>query len=296
MRQIVYFVVLAACLSSHLASASDCGGCKINNARLPNIVFANATGSSDVLVASNWTVEEVNASYCGCPDLVNSVFGYGTDLQGRPTDIKMATYRINLSYNASLKVTKTPLLVRDMDEVGLNLALLVYRITVENTGNVTISDIELNDTPLGMYHVDDLAPGENATVMPMPYYIITVDDVKHCNVINTVSVTGKDRCCKLVGPVNKTADFYIGADELERVLKIYSKELFKVGENVSEHPSVNSLADFEGKIRVQSNRLLTFGNILHGNFTQCDPIETSLPSMIGARDERDGSNCRICRL
>lgn len=297
MKRMTYFVILAGCLLLQSVSASDCEGCKINNVSLPNVAFSNAAGSSDLLLAANWTFEDVNLSYCGCPRIVNSVFGYAADLQGRPTETKVATLEVNFSYNASLKVTKMPILVTDMDKVALDLALLVYRITVENTGNVTITGIKLNDSLSGTYNLEELGPGENATISPMPYYIVTLDDVRCCDITNIVSVTGWDRCCKLVGPINETANFHIDTEELEGILKLYSKELGKIGKNTSEHPNSANLRVFENKLRIQSNRLLSFEDLLHGNFTECNCSKMPSFSIIGAKDEKGFNlSCRNCRL
>jgi hypothetical protein len=126
--------------------------------------------------------------------------------------------------------------------------LLTANWTVEdviNTGNVTITVIKVNYTLFGLYDLGDLSPDENATISPVPYYIITLDDVWCCKIMNIVSVTGKDLCCKTIGPVNETDIYRIDTEDLEHILKLYSKELRRIGENITEHPDCTNLRDFE---------------------------------------------------
>lgn len=67
-----------------------------------------------------------------------------------------------------------------------------YTIVVSNTGNVTLSDVEIVDaklTGLTPSLVDELAPGDSVTATADPY-IVTADDVRRGSVENRASAYG----------------------------------------------------------------------------------------------------------
>ena len=140
--------------------------------------------------------QSVNVSYCGCPDLNNTVVANATDLFGHSLGPKVVYQKVNLTYFADLDITKIPHLVTNMTEVGPDLVLVEYNITVTNIGQVNITGIYVYDPRLGNYSLGKLLPGENATIEPYPYYTITPDDVQYCSIDNMAVVNGTDRCCK----------------------------------------------------------------------------------------------------
>lgn len=90
--------------------------------------------------------------------------------------------------NGSLTLTKTSDL-EQITEVGQEV---VYTFEVENTGNVTLSNIQLDDPLLNksINLVDTkLAPGEKTTGTAT--YIVTQDDLDNGGVTNTASATGE---------------------------------------------------------------------------------------------------------
>ncbi|WP_286957822.1 DUF7507 domain-containing protein [Brevibacterium sp. UBA7493] len=95
-----------------------------------------------------------------------------------------------------LTVDKTASDLRDLDGNGPDPGdALDYSFTVTNTGNTTITDIELTDQMLGgqlscgTEFPTTLAPGESATCGPFEYFL-SQDDVDGEGVRNTVTVTG----------------------------------------------------------------------------------------------------------
>ncbi len=69
--------------------------------------------------------------------------------------------------------------------------VLHYTIKVENTGNVTIINIEVTDDLTGeVWTIDELGPNDIYTVTTT--YTITEDDLDAGNVLNHVIAFGKD--------------------------------------------------------------------------------------------------------
>ena len=89
---------------------------------------------------------------------------------------------------ASIKVTKTADPTKDVKVDGT----VTYTVTVENTGNVTVSDINLSDTLVTLNVAPfTLAPTE--TKKDISYtYTVKQSDVDAGKIDNTVTATGKD--------------------------------------------------------------------------------------------------------
>jgi len=69
--------------------------------------------------------------------------------------------------------------------------VITYTIVVENTGNVTITDIDVVDDLTGdEWFIASLAPGESITFTAS--YVITQEDIDAGSVLNTVTATGED--------------------------------------------------------------------------------------------------------
>jgi uncharacterized repeat protein (TIGR01451 family) len=272
------FIIFTILFLAVGAQADNCDDCELTHANLTNIAITNATDISGKLIGPKIIYAKVNATFCGCPDLNNFVMVNSTDNSGRDVGPKMDREKINLTYWAGLEITKRPSLVTDLDQVGLDLALVEYNITVNNTGEVNVTGIKIHDTLLGDYIIVNLTPGQEVTLSPHPEYIVTQNDTKYCGIFNRAEVTGNDRCCNPVEDY-ALANFPISANNLEDYLKIYSVELHELGYDLKHSPpSAEKLEDFEQKIRIQANRLMTFEDILHGNFTCETPESDYLPA------------------
>jgi uncharacterized repeat protein (TIGR01451 family) len=268
------FIICLILILSSCAQANNCDDCELTRANITNIAITNSTDALGNLIGPKIALEKVNATFCGCPNLTNFVVVSSTDQSGRNLSPKIAMEEVNLIYWAGLDVTKIPSLVTDLDEVGLNLALVEYNITIKNIGEVNVTGIEINDPLLGNYSIDKLTVGQELTIFPHPIYLITQNDTKNCTIHNMAEATGKDRCCKPIGPYYAYADFPLSAKNLEDYLKIYSVELHELGYDIKKAPTPKKLEDFEQKIRIQANRLMTFEDMLHGNITcpRPDPL------------------------
>lgn len=263
-----YFLLILALISS-LSSAlgSGCGDCEVHYANLTNIGFVNATGMSRP-VGPHEAYGSVNVSYCGCPDLNNTVVANATDSLGHALGPKVVYQKINLTYFAGLDITKIPSLVTNMTEVGPDLVLVEYNITVTNIGQVNVTGIWVYDPRLGNYTLGKLLPGENVTIDPNPYYVVTPDDVQYCSINNVALVQGVDRCCKPVDGL-AYASFPLAAKNLETYLKIYSFELMEYGYDLKDDGDADDLEKYEEMLRVQANRLMVLGEAMEGDVTSC---------------------------
>ncbi|WP_400077704.1 beta strand repeat-containing protein [Winogradskyella sp. R77965] len=111
----------------------------------------------------------------------------GTDTTDDPT-------RTNLTPNAELTVTKTTNgVITSAGAAGLLDDTINYDIIVENTGNVTITDIDVSDPDVTFVGGDtnpiaSLAPGATATFMVRK--VITAADIANGYVENSASATG----------------------------------------------------------------------------------------------------------
>jgi len=286
-----YFLLILALISS-LSSAlgSGCGDCEVHYANLTNIGFVNATSGVGRSVGSHEAYGSVNVSYCGCPDLNNTVVANATDQLGNVLSPKVVYQKINLTYFAGLDITKVPSLVTNMTEVGPDLVLVEYNITVTNIGQVNVTGIWVYDPRLGNYSLGKLLPGENTSIDPYPYYIVTPDDVQYCSINNVALVQGVDRCCKPVDGV-AYASFPLAAENLETYLKIYSAQLIEYGYELKEEGDAQDLENYEEMIRVQANRLMVLGEAMQGNVSSCRiPTNFNIAS-VQARDSFGRSSC-----
>jgi len=118
--------------------------------------------------------------------VTNTVTAEGEDTNGDPvTDSDSET--VTAIQNPEITVTKTadP---TTYDTVG---DIIEYTITVENTGNVTVSDIDVVDDLTGdTWNIATLDPGAAETFIAT--YVITQADLDNGSVTNTVTAEGDD--------------------------------------------------------------------------------------------------------
>jgi len=281
---VLIFYLLISC-----AAASGCEECGMHWASHTNSGFATAVSGAGRPVCPAQSYPGQNIT-CGCPDLNNSVVVNATDSFGQSLGPKTVYEKVNLSYWADLDISKIPHLVTNMSQVGPDLVLVEYSITVTNIGQVNVTGIWVYDPRLGTYALGDLRPGENATIDPRPYYVVTSDDVQYCSINNVALVQGVDRCCKPVDDIDY-ASFPLSAKNLETYLKIYSYELKEYGYNLSQGGDADSLEGYEQMLRVQANRLMVLGQAMQGNVSSCR-IPTNYN--IATVQSRDGLGNTVC--
>lgn len=287
MREIYYLLIFYVLLSS--AFANNCGNCGMHGANFTNNGFANAGSGTGrpVCLADSYPGQNIS---CGCPDLNNTVVANATDQYGHSLGPKVVYQKVNLTYWADLDIRKIPQLVTNLSQIGPDLVLVEYSITVTNIGQVNVTGIWVYDPKLGTYTLSDLMPGENVTIDPHPYYVVTPDDVQYCSINNVALVQGVDRCCKPVDDLDY-ASFPLAAKNLETYLKIYSYELKEYGYNLSQGGDADDLEGFEEMLRIQANRLMVLEDAMHGNVSSC---RISTNYNIATVQARDGLGNQVC--
>ncbi|GEM_PF-2580443 len=104
---------------------------------------------------------------------------------------KNATWNVSTTYNSSINITKT---ANTTGPLGLE-EVVEYYIRVCNTGDVTVTNLTVNDSLTGgPYNIGTLDPGQCANVTPNPKYTVTVNNVCRGWVNNTASSAGIDYC------------------------------------------------------------------------------------------------------
>jgi len=271
------YLLLIFYLFISFSSANDCGDCEIHWANLTNFGFVNASSGLSQPVGPHDAYQSVNVSYCGCPDLNNTVIANASDPFGNSLGPKVVYQQVNLTYFSGLDITKIPSLVTNMTEVGPDLVLVEYKITVTNIGQVNVTGIYVYDPRLGNYSLGKLLPEEDVTIEPYPYYAITPNDVQYCSIDNMAVVNGTDRCCEGVDDA-AYANVPLGAMNLETYLKIYAKQLIEYGYDLKEEGDAKDLAEYEEMIRIQANRLMVLHEAMEGDVTDCvrpEPFNSS---------------------
>ena len=154
-----------------------------------------------------------------CQPIINVANATGVNYceQSIKTEID-AIHTIPTAYNASLNITKTA----NRTEAALGDVIL-YEIVVTNTGNVSITDLEITDDKAepGYWTEPVLEPGANKTVQAT--HTVNDTDVANEGIENTATAKGQGPC----GPV----DPVIGT-EFVKVLKPSEFEVRKIA-NVS---------------------------------------------------------------
>ncbi|SFT92709.1 conserved repeat domain-containing protein/gliding motility-associated C-terminal domain-containing protein, partial [Algoriphagus locisalis] len=134
-------------------------------------------------VTTSYTVTQAdidNGSFVNVASVV------GTDPEGEDVD-DQDEVQVNGINNPSLSVDK----IADADTYAEAGDVIPYSIVVTNTGNVTLTDVTVEDPLTGLtQNVGTLAPGEAATVTTT--YTVTQDNVDYGEVTNIATATGKD--------------------------------------------------------------------------------------------------------
>ncbi|WP_422107739.1 DUF7507 domain-containing protein [Winogradskyella sp.] len=166
----------------------------------PSTLAPGATGT----VTATYTITQANVdagnvtnsatatgdSPLGGPDDITDTSDDGDDLDGNTVDDPTV---VTIAQNPAMELTKTALITTDVGPAGASLGdEITYTFTVENTGDVTISNITIDDALTGSTGVSivpgTLAPGAVGTVTAT--YIITQTDVDAGNVTNSATATG----------------------------------------------------------------------------------------------------------
>jgi len=157
--------------------------------------------------------------------LTNKATAKATDSQGKPVTAQ-ATAAVALTYTSSMTVSKVA--SSTMARVGEQIT---YTYTVENTGNINISSLDLNDDKLGKVSVDStsLAPGERATGTII--YTVLEGDLPG-PITNVVTATAKD-ILKQTLTETATATVTLTYTASMTVSKVPSSTAARVGDKIT---------------------------------------------------------------
>jgi len=133
-----------------------------------------------------------------CGDIFNRAMAIGNTLLGTKVGPVNATVNVTTYYDANFTITKT---ANPSENVSIG-ETIVYTITVENTGDVNLTDIQVEDSLTNeAWNVSLLKPGEkNETLL---YYVVTDQSpgIYDGWINNTVTAEAKD-------PFNETKKRY----------------------------------------------------------------------------------------
>uniref|UniRef100_UPI0026110DF0 DUF7507 domain-containing protein n=1 Tax=uncultured Dokdonia sp. TaxID=575653 RepID=UPI0026110DF0 len=149
---------------------------------------------------------------------------------------------------------------------------ITYTFTVENTGNVTVTNIEVDDPLLGgvVCTIPTLAPGEIDTTSCTATYTITEQDLIDGEVVNQAIATGEDPNGDEVTDISDD-DTNLEDDETVTMLPQGSLELEKTGEIVDLNGDEFTQ---EGELIQYTFKVTNTGNVPLFNITIDDPLVT----------------------
>ena len=172
--------------------------------------------------------------------LTNIVTGTARDSQGQ-TITATATASVDLTYTATLIVTKEP----SVKSAGIG-DKVTYKLTVKNTGSVTIDGLTLKDDKLGavMLEKDTLAPGE--TALASIEHVVVESDLPS-PLTNVVTAAATDSQGQPVTATATASVELIYTATLE-MTKVASPSSAKVGESVTYTYTIKN----SGKVTVNA--------------------------------------------
>jgi gliding motility-associated-like protein/uncharacterized repeat protein (TIGR01451 family) len=160
------------------------------------VTVAYTIKQDDVDAGSISNSATVTGDAPGGTDTVSDISDNGDETTDGPdadTDPTNDPTLISIEQNSELTLTKTVAITNDNAPVGASLGdVLTYTFSVENTGNVTINNISIDDALTG---TSDLAVSP-ASLLPGAVGVVTVtytinqDDVDAGSISNSATVTG----------------------------------------------------------------------------------------------------------
>ncbi len=184
-----------------------------------------------ITATATYTVVEVDLP----GPIVNTVTVSGNDVQNKQVS-SIASATVPLTTNPAINVTKAA--SQNSANVG---EVITYTYTVENTGDVTLTNIVLQDDKLGSIDVSpgSIAPGERATGTAT--YTVVETDLPG-PVVNTVTATASDIVNKQATGT-ATATVQLTYTPRIEVTKEPSQESAKIGETITYTYTVTNTGD-----------------------------------------------------
>ena len=156
--------------------------------------FALTPQADPVVVTYTYEVTQADVD---AGSKVNTASVSGTDPSGDPVKPDDVTETVDMVDDAELTLDKTAV-IKDADGTEKDKAavgdIITYTITIDNTGSVTVSNIELTDSMMpdeAKPAAFELAPADDPVEVTYTY-IVTQSDVDAGSRTNTASASGKD--------------------------------------------------------------------------------------------------------
>jgi gliding motility-associated-like protein/uncharacterized repeat protein (TIGR01451 family) len=212
----------------------------INDPLLGGIVgvidILTPSDTGNVMGIYNLTQEDIDAG-----SVTNTATAIGND----PFDNDVSstdTVVFDIDEMAGLSLIKAGTLIDTNNSNTTNVGdEILYTFTVTNTGNTTVSGIEIDDATIGVTNLalvpDTLLPGESgvATVN----YVLTLADIEVGMIINTAIAIGTDAMGNELSDVSDSAnpadDTGMGDDPTVTMFEVASISLEKTGEYVDDN-------------------------------------------------------------
>jgi uncharacterized repeat protein (TIGR01451 family) len=159
--------------------------------------------------------------------IVNTANVTGTDPLVQPISATSQKVSVALTYEAGLQLTKTP----DVSSASPGEKIW-YTYTVNNTSEVTINNLVLNDDLLGIIALNftSLAPDESTTAIYT--YNVTAADLPG-PIVNTANVTGTDPLGEPVSATSETVSVSLTYEATLELVKTADKTTAAIGDNVT---------------------------------------------------------------
>jgi gliding motility-associated-like protein/uncharacterized repeat protein (TIGR01451 family) len=197
--------------------------------------------------------------------IINTATASGTDAENNTVQAEDSE-TVNAISDPKLSLTKSAS-AATFSTVG---EIITYTIVVENTGNVTITNITVSDPLTGMNEsIASLAPGSNEDFTET--YVVTLADLNRGNIINTATVSGRD-------PGNNT----VNAQDSETVNALSNAQI-----SLTKSASPANFSTL-GEIITYTIVVENTGNVTLSNLTVTDPLtgmSENIPALAPGADE-----------
>jgi uncharacterized repeat protein (TIGR01451 family)/uncharacterized repeat protein (TIGR02543 family) len=183
---------------------------------------------------------------------------YGRQKYNAEKSLKTPTEPIRRSLDVKKEVTNSKTGGFALDDT------IKYKVTVTNTGNVTVKDIVLSDSLTSNKTIGDLAPGASAD--PVTYeYTVTYVDIDRGNVPNTATANGNHKGTPVSGSASLTTPTVPAKASLDVTKVVTNPKIggFGLGDTISY------------KLTVKNT-----GNVELKNITVTDPLMVPNPATI----------------
>ena len=215
-----------------------------------------APGAETTIQLGSYTVTQADVN--GQKTIYNTVTANGTDGTDPGTDVVEKTEAVKVTKTSSLEKA-TGNTVEGKAEVNDTID---YAVIVKNTGNVTLTEVTINDDKLGIKDRKEsvtLAPGAETTIQLGSYTVTQPDVDKQEKIYNTVTVNGTDGTDPGTDVVKATPAINI-IKKVAAVKDAESEEFVTVEENTTVNVKEGDTVKY--KLTVENTENVTLTNVV----------------------------------